>query len=284
MKEPIPEILLGPEAPAGVPVRIAADRDRLVRTLLIGCVAVEIFLVLIDAVINYGEVIDIGPIQRLCNIAREDGLASWFMVIQTFLAGLTLWAIFLAERARPGHRWTRAGWGVLALFFTFMAADDGAEIHERLGSTFKAVVRSAPASEGGGSVGTRILDFFPSYPWQVLLLPFFAGMGLFLLLFLWRRLEPSSSRPVVAAALGLFAAAVGLDFIEGLTENHPWNLYTWLADRWQIQSDFTVRHFAKSLEEFLEMLGMTLLWVSFVRHFTYSFQQTILDFRRPWQY
>ncbi len=282
MKEPIPEIMGGPEVRAGVPVRIAADPDRLIRNLLLGCIAFELFLVLIDGVINYGKLIDIGPIRRLCNIAREDGLASWFMVIQTFMAGLTLWAIFLVERARPSTRWTRAGWGVLALFFTAMSADDGAEIHERLGSTFKAVVQAAPSAEGPPSLGARILELFPSYPWQALLLPFFAGMGLFLLLFLWRKLDPPSSRVVVVAALGLFAAAVGLDFIEGLEKRHPWNLHTWLEARFAVRDSYTIRHFAKSLEEFLEMLGMTFLWMSFVKHFTRTSRQTVLDFRWPW--
>jgi hypothetical protein len=281
MKEPIPDIMAGPEARAGVPVRIAADPDRLIRNLLIGCIVFEVFLVLIDAFINYGKLIDIGPIRRLCNIAREDALASWFMVIQTFMAGLTLWAIFLVERARLSTRWTRVGWGILALFFTVMAADDGAEIHERLGSTFKAVVKAAPSAEGPPSLGTRLLEFFPSYPWQALLLPFFAGMGLFLLLFLWRKLDPPSSRIVVVAALGLFAAAVGLDFIEGLDESHPWNLHTSIEARFHVRDSYTIRHFAKSLEEFLEMLGITLLWSTFVKHFTRTSLQTLLDFRRP---
>jgi hypothetical protein len=31
-------------------------------------------------------------------------------------------------------------------------------------------------------------------------------------------------------------------------------------------SNYTVRHFAKSAEEFLEMLGQTLLLVAFLRH------------------
>ncbi len=283
MKEPIPDMMTEPEARAGVPVRIAADPDRLIRNLLIGCIAFEVFFVLIDAFITYGKLIDISPIRGLCNIAREDGLASWFMVIQTFMAGLTLWAIFLVERARLSTRWTRAGWGILALFFTVMAADDGAEIHERLGNTFLAVVYAAPSGEGPPSLGTRILDFFPSYPWQALLLPFFAGMGLFLLLFLWRKLDPPSSRIVIVAALGLFVVAVGLDFIEGLEKSHPWNLHTWIETRFQVRDPYTVRHFSKSLEEFLEMLGITLLWMSFVKHLTRTSRQTLLDFRRPWE-
>ncbi|MDX1764880.1 MAG: hypothetical protein R3231_11215, partial [bacterium] len=123
---------------------IAINGDRLVRNIIVYGILFEIFLVLIDAFINYSRWIDIGPVRRLCNIAREDGLASWFMAAQTLMAGVTLWCIFVVSRHRTDGRRSARGWGLLALFFTYMAADDGAEIHERIGSTFKAVVTAAP--------------------------------------------------------------------------------------------------------------------------------------------
>ena len=55
-----------------------------------------------------------------------------------------------------------------------MAVDDGAQLHERLGSTFKAMREDVGSS----------LDFFPSYPWQILFLPIFGTLGLFMLWFL----------------------------------------------------------------------------------------------------
>ena len=84
------------------------------------------------------------------NTAREDGLASWFAVTQTLLIALTLWLIYSVAKAGRKPRAIVVGWLVLALFFTYMAIDDGAQIHERLGSTFKALREASGAS----------LDFF----------------------------------------------------------------------------------------------------------------------------
>lgn len=246
---------------------IAINGDRLAGNIVLYGILFEIFLVLLDATINYGRWIDIGPIRRLCNIAREDGLASWFMAAQTLMAGVTLGFLFVVSRHRTEARRSARGWGLLALFFIYMAADDGAEIHERIGSAFKAIVRAAPQEEGSASLGARILDFFPSYPWQFILLPIFATIGVLMLIFLWRTLKPAASRSILVLAMGCFVAAVGLDFVEGLDPDHPWNLAEMLSDRW-VHDSGAVRHFSKSLEEFLEMVGMTLLWSLFVRHLT----------------
>ena len=78
------------------------------------------------------------------------------------------------------------------------------------------------------------------------------------------------------AALSCLVVAVGLDFVEGLYEDHAWNLHAgldrWLeldefANEWFDKSGFAaVVHCSKSIEEFLEMLANTLLWVVFLRH------------------
>jgi hypothetical protein len=77
-------------------------------------------------------------------------------------------------------------------------------------------------------------------------------------------------------ALACLVLAVGLDFVEGLVPEHPWNLYTWIAERYELEpwtamrfgesAYDTLRHFSKSLEEAIEMLANTLLWYLFLRH------------------
>ena len=71
----------------------------------------------------------------------------------------------------------------------------------------------------------------------------------------------------------LFGLAVGLDFLEGLDRKHPWNLYAGLMNSSDVEvlsrrldrpTHYTVRHFSKSLEEFLEMFANTLLWSVFL--------------------
>lgn len=57
---------------------------------------------------------------------------------------------------------------------------------------------------------------FPSYNWQYFLLPFFAGMGFFMLGFLWFQMRDSASRMLVLTALGMLVCGISIDFVEGL--------------------------------------------------------------------
>ena len=234
------------------------------------CLLLEIVFVLLDYHVNYGHLTEVGAIRRLTNIAREDGLASWFGTAQTLLVGLTAYGILLLVRAVHAPLWRRSGWFVVASMFTYMAMDDGAQLHERLGTL---------ASELREDGGMSALDLFPSYTWQVLFVPIFGLFGLILAVFLWYELKDRLGLFLVFSALGCLVAAVGLDFIEGLDKDHPLNLYSLIAGRVEL-SDFTTTrfgrtpyealdHFSRSLEEFLEMLANTFLWATFIRHLRY---------------
>jgi hypothetical protein len=248
------------------PVKLTIDSERLARRVLYFCLAVEIAFVFLDYHVNYGEWTSIGAMRRMFNIAREDGLASWFATIQTLMAGLTLGLVYLSVKNTPGSRWKAIGWLILTIFFIYMAVDDGAQLHERLGSTFKAMRRDAGSS----------LDFFPSYTWQLLFLPAFGVLGLFLLGFLWRVLGDRLSRVLLVTALSLQVFAVGMDFVEGLDDDHRWNLYTIISDRYDLEpwtearlgetAFDTLRHFSKSIEELIEMAAISILWFLFLRH------------------
>ena len=252
-----------------VSTEITLNPRRVMAIVLVACIGAELAFVLLDYHVNYGGLIDIGAIRRLFNIAREDGLASWFGTAQTMLVALTLWALYAIVRrqAPPGLR--RTGWLVLALMFSWMTIDDGAQLHERLGTTF-GVLRERADPDA--------LQLFPSYNWQILFVPVFGALGLFMAWFLWRELPAVRLRWAVLAALGCLGLAVGLDFIEGLDREHAWNLYGWAADRYDFDTFTrarfrhgeytTLRHFSRSLEEFLEMLAMTVLWAVFLERLT----------------
>src|SRR3972149_11884030 len=179
---------------------------RLASRVLLFCLATEVTFVVLDYHINYGRLIDVGAMRRLLNIAREDGLASWYASTQTLLIGLTLLAIYAVDRLR--------GYLILAVGFLYMAVDDGAQLHERFSSTFDAMAeRSALAA------------WFPSYTWHVLFLPPFAALGLYLLLFLWSKLGRTRPRLLLVTAMVSLGTAVSLAFFEGLEEEHPANVY-----------------------------------------------------------
>ena len=148
-------------------------------------------------------------------------------------------------------------WGFLAIFFIYMAADDGAEIHERLGSTFKALYPAGQAASNGDLLN-QWQGMFPSYDWQLVVLPLLAGAGLFMLFFLRHEFKGRGARVTLYLAVSIMIAAVGLDFIEGLDRSHAWNVQAWVVEYFRISAD-SVRHFSKSLEELLEMVSMSLL-------------------------
>jgi len=185
------------------------------------------------------------------------------------LVGLTVWAIVVVIRAQGAARWRQVGWTVVAMLFTYMAVDDGAQLHERFGTAVQVLREESDPSA---------LAFFPSYTWQIVFGPIFAVLGLAVAVFLWRELSDRVALALVFAALSCFALAVGLDFIEGLDADHPLNVYTilttrtgvdaWAAGRFGRAGYEALDHFGRSLEEFLEMLGGTLFWTAFLRVLT----------------
>ncbi len=248
---------------------LAVDGYRLPRRVFLFCLIAELSFVVLDALINFAKWSSYGPVRRLFNIAREDSLANWFMATQTFVVALVIWLIFFVHRSRrqddPGITTKKiAAWGFLAVFFTYMAADDGALIHERMGSVFEKMYPPSKSSAADGFFGW-LQAVFPSYEWHLVILPLFVAAGLFMLIFLWREFAERKTRVLLLLSAGFMGTAVLLDFFEGLRSAHPWNVYAWIWKALELKK-YTVKHFARSLEEFLEMLAISVLLMLFLRH------------------
>ncbi|MDB4559479.1 hypothetical protein N9293_01145 [Planctomycetota bacterium] len=260
-------------------VTLLVDREWFPYRVLLLCVLAEVAIVALDYFVNYGRATEIGDVRKMFSTSSEEGLGSYFAVSQTLLVAVTLGLLTWVKRASGASRWIWGGWLVLALFFAYMSVDDGVKIHERMGTVYKVLRErsSLPVSE------------YPSYFWQILFLPFFGVMGLFMLAFLWVQLEERRSRALLVLALSLLVLAVGLDFVEGLSKNHPANLYTMILDRWDLEeytrgrfgrSGFdTLRHFSKSIEEiFMEALANSLIWYITLRHLVRSWSEIRVQF------
>jgi len=241
-------------------IDLEVNARRVITVLLLTMVTTEVFFVLADAIINVERLTELGPVRRFFNITREDGIASWFGTTQTWMVGLTAVFLYAIVRAGDAERWRRVGWAIIAIFLLYMAMDDGSEFHERIGSSVRSLIQGDNADSE-----TRQVGFFPSYTWQLVFLPIFAAFGLFMLWFLNRELQVVRDKLIVVAAIGLLVLAVVADFFEGLAADHPLNLHRWISAAWNLDI-YDVRHYFKSLEEFMEMLSMTLLWVVFLRH------------------
>ena len=260
-------------AAGSVTTQLEVDARRAIFVLFLVLVGSEILFVLGDWIFNVENLLGLSPVRSFWNIAREGGVASWFAITQTWMLGLTAALIYGVVRADGAVRWRRVGWAIIALFLLYMAMDDGARFHERVGSSVRTVIQD-PAVESS----SRQIGFFPSYTWQLVFLPMFATFGLFILWFLNKELKSARDKLMVVAAIGLFVLAVTADFFEGLQAQHPLNLHGWISTTWQLEFEGVV-HYSKSLEEFMEMLGITLLWVTFLRHLVRIAPQIQLRFR-----
>jgi hypothetical protein len=237
---------------------IEVDIRRLTRWVLTVAIGIELLLVVGDIVMNRMALVDIGAVRRFWNIAREDGVATWFGATQTWTVGLTALLLYLVQRHEDRPRWRRVGWLVIGIVLLYMAMDDGSEFHERVGTAIKETWGD-PDAETGGLVG------FPSYAWQVVFGPLLALFGGFVLVFVFAEMRAGGDRALVVVAVALLGTAVALDFMEGLDIDSSLNLQGYLVRNLDWVED-SVRHYFKSLEEFLEMLAMTLLWVALLRH------------------
>ncbi len=236
------------------------NAERLLKWLLISMITIEVLLVIGDIVFNMMNTIKLSPVRGFFNTANESGLASWIAITQTWMIGLTCSLICWVTCANNAERWQRWGWSFVALFFLYMAMDDGAKFHERVGSSVRTLIHDANPGTDPTMIG-----FFPSYGWLLVFVPIFGAFGLFLLWFLNRELKSAVEKIKVVAAIGLLVIAVLVDFVEGLEPTHALNLHASISGAFAWDFDI-VRHYSKSLEEFLEMLAMTLLWVVFLRH------------------
>ncbi len=223
--------------------KIRVDSDRWTMRVFWFCLGSEALIGLADLCLNYFKWLPSRALRRAVNITREDSIGNWFSSVQALVVGIVLLMLFLDARAADDGR-RRAGWGILAAFFAFMAIDDATKLHERIGTASRSWFGQG---EGGGE---SFVDAFPTYAWHLVVAPFFVAMGIYMLWFLWRELD-AYHRPLVLAAFSCLAVAVGLDFLEGM-------------DLPGLTS-YDARHTMKLVEELLEMLGITFFLVTFLR-------------------
>ncbi len=241
------------------------DRERLTRRVLFACLGIEAGLLVFDYMLNLWALTDIGALERLADVTRDDSLAGWFVMTQALLIAMTVWAMFLVERRRAeGSR--SAAWLGPALFFSYVALDEGIQLHERIPKTVVELVENAGSS----------FDFFAGDPWILIYLPAYVVVGAFVLGFLWRRMTGRLSRAVLAGMLGCLALAVVLEISDGLRSTNHWNLASRIAARnspmvegrlgFDREYYETVQHVLSSIEETLEMLAGSMLWFVLLRH------------------
>ena len=241
---------------------IEIDSRRTLWTLFAVLLAIEVLLFVLDYFVNWQEASSRASIRKMFSTTEEHSIAGWFAATQTFVVAMAAGAVLLLTRYSGAALWRQIGWAVITVLFAYLSVDDGAAIHEHLGGGLKQTAGIGDVIEG-----------YPSYSWHIVILPFFVATGLFMLIFLWKELTHRNERLGILAAFSCLALAVGQDFIEGTIEE-----YDWFEINYGIDSA-TILHFAKSLEESLEMLGMTIFLIVFLSHMMRTYHTLILRFR-----
>ena len=240
---------------------LAINSKRLLWVVFGFCLGIVVLLFTLDWIINWQEASSRVSIRKMFSTTEEHSIAGWFAATLTFVVAMTAWAIVVLCRYNSASFWRRFGWIVIAILFSYLSVDDGAAIHEHLGGGLK----QAPV------IGD-VIDAWSSYSWHIVILPFFVAMGLFMLFFLWREFSHRNEKLGMLAAFSCLGIAVVQDYIEGTIEE-----YDWFEINYGMDSP-AILHFAKSLEECLEMLGMTLFLIVFLSHLMRTWRTITLRF------
>ena len=207
-------------------------------------------LVICDVVFTYLDVTGYYLFRRTFDMTREESIPNWYASILLFLIGLTCSLLAVVHRAAKSDRSFVSTWLFFAIFFVFLSADDGARIHERAGPFFKDLTQNGIA---GFQVFGGVLESSATYSWQIFVLPIFLFVGFFMLIWGHQHIVNKRAKMWLLVGAGCIAAAIALDYFEGLVK---YNVVS-LDDRF-ISAE-TIEHFQRVIEEFLEVTGFILV-------------------------
>lgn len=202
-------------------------------------------LVACDSVLTFHDVTGYYVFNRVFDMTREESIPNWYASILLFCIALTCAVTYTIQRRRVDRR-DALPWVFFAGFFTFLSMDDGAKIHERLGSFFREL-----AEEGDGvfTVFQPLLEAASTYSWQIFVLPVFLFFAFFILLWGFNNISVRETHRWILLGGFFIAIALGLDYFEGLVDNGVVDL------EGRPLSVNTIEHYQRVLEEFSEMTG-----------------------------
>lgn len=241
-------------------IQLQVNLDFKLENLFAILVSIEVILLLIDSLVSCCGFVSHSKLQDLLDITLEANIPTWFSSTQAIMTGLV--AILIARIRSPDDRKKALGWYLTGAFFVYLGIDDAAQIHERVSTFMNDVIKNADDE----TLLSGVLKIFPSYHWQIFFLPVFAIIGVLMMGFIFFELRGKKALPVFIAAMACYVVAVGLDYVDGVSQ-----YYDFVLQYTSISFD-ELEHISRAIEEFLEMLGTTLFMMSFL---------LVLDSSRP---
>lgn len=234
--------------------QVEVDFDRLIRSVIIACLAAEAVILVLDLFLNVAQfwyVQTFQGLRDLSNAALENSFGTWFSIVLNFVVAITALIVSLHHRFATGRRLKFLSWLVIAIFFAYVSLDDHLVLHERMGGSMPVLLEWFFGKKMGA---------LPTYGWIFLFGPLFGAFGVFLLVFLYKELKGVRQRFMLIAALSFWGAAVLLDAWDGTS-----NPYEWMGQATGFK-EISLRHSSMLIEEMLEMLGSTFFLYLFLSH------------------
>ena len=228
--------------------------DHLIRSVVIFCLGAEAVILLLDLFLNIAQfwyIQKFKDLRDLSNAALENSFGTWFSIVQNFAVAITALVIALHYKFLLADRKKFLAWSLIAILFSYISLDDHLVLHERLGSSWPVFAEQF--------LGINMGEL-PTYGWLFLFGPFFGGVGLFFLLFLYSQLCSSRYRLTLIVALSFWIFAVLLDAWDGTSKP-----YESLSSATGFK-EVSLRHVFMLVEEMLEMLGSTAFLYLFLAH------------------
>lgn len=222
--------------------------------ILLGC---EVGIFVFDIIFGHFHLSGISGIRKICTMTREDGLVTWFSSFQYCLGAFVALA-HAWYHMQQKTRWKGYAWGGVMLFFLLLSIDDTVRLHERIGTAFS---EHALLYHNRDSFFSFVINMFPSYTWQITILPIYMLLGVGMLFFMWQVLS-SEGKWLCILAGALYGIAILLDFYEGMEAAYR------APAAYLGMSSYLLEHLLKAIEEFLEMLGTTCFILAFIHGFT----------------
>jgi 4-amino-4-deoxy-L-arabinose transferase-like glycosyltransferase len=203
-------------------------------------------LVVCDSVLTFHDVTGYYVFHRVFDMTREESIPNWYASILLFCIGLTSLLIYTVQRAQGVLRSDASPWLFFSGFFVFLSMDDGAKIHERLGSFFRELTEEG---EGVFWIFQDVLESASTYSWQIFVLPIFLFVGFFMLFWGYQHVRNMETHRWIVVGGACITIAIGADYFEGLVDNEVISL------EGRALSEDTIAHYQRVIEEFLEMSG-----------------------------
>ena len=175
------------------------------RNLLIVCFFIEAWLIFLHVTLALHATPTVRALGQAFDVTREASIATYWSCLLALGTGLACLFVANLLRRKGASKLRYRGWIFAGVVFICVSIDDAIAFHEKVGAIT--------------SLGLMNSLKYPSYPWHITVAPIVVT-GLLLAAFvIWRDIRKIRGlTAMLLLALGCFAMALGLDFMEGVAE------------------------------------------------------------------